>query len=117
MPNRIEKVNSLLQREISALMVREFSFSHQLVTLTRVEATANLIEARAYVSVMPEDKADHVIDVLNKGVYDLQQKINKKLNMRPIPRIKFYKDTQIASASKIEKLIDIETKSLKKEQK
>ena len=106
MSNRLEKVNSLLEHEISKIIARDFSFSNTLTTLTRVDATANLIEARTYISVMPIEKTEHVIKVLNKGVYDIQQKINKKLNMRPIPRIKFVKDTVIAEAAKIEKLLE-----------
>jgi ribosome-binding factor A len=103
---RIEKVNSLLKKEIGTIISRDFNFSGSLVTLTRVEATGNLIEAKAYISVLPEDKNEHVIAILNKGVYDVQQKINKKLNMRPIPRIKFVKDEIIAKAAKIEELLE-----------
>jgi len=103
--NRLEKVNSLLKQEISNIIVRDFDFSGSLVTLTHVDATANLIEARAYISVMPQEKTEHVIKVLNGGVYDIQQKINKRLNMRPIPRIKFVKDEVIAEAARIEKLL------------
>ncbi|MBX4201131.1 30S ribosome-binding factor RbfA [Candidatus Parcubacteria bacterium] len=103
---RIEKVNSLLQHEIGTILSRDFNFSGSLVTLTRVEANGNLQEAKAYISVMPEDKTDHVIGVLNKGVYDVQQKINKKLNMRPIPKIRFVKDEIIAEAARIEELLE-----------
>ena len=113
MPNRIEKVNSLLRHEISDLILRNFKFNDALVTLTKVDTTPNLIETRVYISVLPEDKTDQVIKVLNAGVYDIQQKINKKLNMRPIPKIMFKKDMQIASASKIEALLE----GLKKEEK
>jgi ribosome-binding factor A len=103
--NRLEKVNSLLAREISNLLARDFDFHGALVTVTRVEATANLIEAKAYVSVLPEDKTAPALKALNHNVFDLQQKINKKLNMRPIPKIKFVQDRQIASAANIEALL------------
>ncbi len=103
--NRIEKVNSLLEKEISNIIVRDFDFHGVLVTLTHVEATANLIEAKGYISVMPENKTDQVIKTLNNDVYNIQQKINKRLNMRPIPKIKFVKDRVIAEAAKIEALL------------
>jgi len=106
MSNRIDKFNSLLKKEISNILVRDFGFGDALVTLTRVQTTGNLIETKAYISVLPEDKTDHVIKTLNKGVYDVQQKINKLLNMRPIPKIKFVKDEIIAEASRIEKLLE-----------
>ena len=111
--NRIEKVNSLLKQEISKIIVRDFDFHGALITLTHVEATANLIEAKAYISVLPENKTDEAIKSLNSAVYDIQQKINKRLNMRPIPRIRFIKDAIIAEAARVEELLHI----LKKEEK
>ncbi|OGZ63688.1 MAG: ribosome-binding factor A [Candidatus Staskawiczbacteria bacterium RIFCSPLOWO2_01_FULL_40_39] len=113
MPNRIEKVNSLLEHEIGKIISRDFNFHGTLVTLTHVDATANLIEAKAYISAFPEEKTDKVVEVLNKGVYDIQQKINKMLNMRPIPKIIFIKDKVIAEAAKVEELLE----KLKKEQR
>jgi ribosome-binding factor A len=106
MSNRIEKVNSLLEQELSNIILRDFHFQGGLVTLTHVEATPNLIEAKAYISVLPEDKSDQAIKLLNKGIYDVQQKINKRLNMRPIPRIKFVKDRAVAEAANIEDLLE-----------
>ncbi len=113
MSNRLEKVNSLLKQEVSKILLRDFDFHGALVTLTYMEATANLIEAKAYISVLPDEQADKVITLLNKAVYDIQQKVNKRLNMRPIPKIKFVKDEVIAKAAKIEGLLS----QLKKEEK
>jgi len=106
MSNRIEKVNSLLEHELSKIIFRDFAFSPEiLVTLTRVETTANMIEAKAYISVFPEPKAEPIINALNKSVYDVQYKINRILRMRPVPRIRFVKETEISKAAKIEELL------------
>ena len=106
MSTRVEKVNSLLQQEISKLLAHDFDFQGALVTVTHVEATANLIEAKAYVSVMPEEKMDFVVGVLNKGVFSVQQKINKKLFMRPIPKIMFVEDKEPKEAARVEELLE-----------
>jgi len=107
MSNRIEKVNSLLEHEIGKIILHDFAFSPEiLVTLTRVDVTANLIEARVYISVFPEDKAEPIIRALNKSVYDIQYKINRTLRMRPIPKIKFVKETEISKAARIEELLE-----------
>src|SRR3990167_10150101 len=113
MSERINKVNSLLEREIGQILAKDFNFNGVLVTLTHVDTTANLIEAKAYISVFPEDKTDGAMVMLSKGVYDVQQKINKMLNMRPIPKIMFIKDKVIAEAAKVEELLE----KLKKEQR
>ena len=113
MSSRIEKVNSLLQHEIGKIIARDFNFPEALVTLTHVDTSANLIETRGYISVLPEEKTDAIVTVLNKGVYDVQQKINKMVNMRPVPKIKFVRDKEILEAAKIEAILE----ELKKEEK
>lgn len=106
MPNKVEKINSLLEHEISKIIFRDFAFSPEiLVTLTRVDTTSNLIEAKVYISVFPDDKADAILRALQKCVYDVQHKINRTLRQRPIPKIKFVKDQVISRAGKIESIL------------
>lgn len=106
MSTRIEKVNSLLEHEIGKIILRDFALSPELlITLTRVDTAANMIEAKVYISVFPETKVDGVLNALNKSVYDIQYKINRTLRMRPIPRIRFVKEAEILKAAKIEELI------------
>lgn len=113
MVSRVEKVNSLLQREIGQILLKEFQFGESLITLARVETTANLIQTRVYISVFPEEKNAEIIKTLNRRVYEIQSKINKLLNMRPIPKIIFVEEVQISEAAKIEAILE----KLKKEEK
>lgn len=106
MSQRIEKVNSLLEHEISKILLKDFAFSPEiLVTLTHVDCSGNLIEAKAYISVFPEIKSEGIVNALNKSVYDIQCQINRILKMRPIPKIKFMPDRDASKADKIEKLL------------
>lgn len=106
MTNRIEKVNSLLEHEISKIIQRDISFPDNfLATLTRVSASPNLIQAKVYISVFPEDKSGTAVNILNKDVSNIQHKINKKLNMRPIPKIIFVADKDEAAAGRIEEIL------------
>lgn len=121
MSNRIEKVNSLLEHEISKILLRDFTFSPEiLVTLTRVDTTLNLIEAKVYISVYPEEKSAGILNALQKSVYDVQYKINRTLRQRPIPKIKFVKETAISKAAKVEELLSKvkdESSEIEKKQK
>jgi len=113
-PLRGKKINSLLEREIGKIIQREIFFPNGVLpTLTRVETTSNLIEAKVYISVFPENKSEEVLKTLNKEVYDIQQEINKKLNMRPVPKIRFIKDEILIHAGRIEELLA----QLKKDEK
>ena len=106
MTNRIDRVNSLLQHEISKILLKDFAFSPEiLVTLTRVDTTGNMIEAKAYVSVFPEEKSAGILNALQKSTYDIQYQINRTLRMRPVPKIRFVKETEISHAAKIEEIL------------
>ena len=92
----------------------DFTFSPEiLVTLTRVVCSSNLIEAKAYISVWPEEKSEGILNALQKSVYDVQYRINRALRQRPIPKIKFVKETEISKAGRVEELLS----KLKKEEK
>ncbi len=106
MSNRVEKVNSLLEHEVGKIIRRDFTFSPDiLITLTRIETSGNMIYAKAFISVFPEEKSDGIINALQKSVYDIQYEINRTLKMRPIPKIRFVKEKEIASAARIEELL------------
>ena len=101
------RVNQLIKKELSQIILREVNFPKGvLATVTRVETSANLIQAKIYVSVIPEDKLPRIIETLNKLVYYLQQKLNKRLRMRPIPRIEFVEERQTIEAGRVEELLE-----------
>ncbi len=107
MKSRIQRVNQLIKREISQIVLKEFDFPRNiLVTITRVETTANLIESKIYVSVMPIEKFPEVFFELNKKIYGIQQELNKHLRMRPIPKIEFIEEKETKEAGRIEKILE-----------
>ncbi|MDP3883269.1 MAG: 30S ribosome-binding factor RbfA [Candidatus Staskawiczbacteria bacterium] len=106
MSNRVEKVNSLLQHEINNIFLKDLNFPDGiLVTLTQVDCTSNLIEAKVYISVFPEENTENIMKILNKLIYGIQQKVNKRLKMRPIPKIIFVADKGVARAGRVEELL------------
>ena len=105
--NRIPQVNELIKRELSKVILKEVEFPKDtLVTITRVQTSSNLIKAKVYISEMPENQIPQVFKILNQKIFDLQQIINKRLKMRPIPKIKFVEEKETRKAEKIEKLLE-----------
>lgn len=104
---RIPKVNQLIQEELGEILLRELELPDgALVTVTRVDATGNLQEAKVYISVMPEASQQDVFAVLQRNIYDIQQMINKRLRMRPVPRIRWVVETKTSEAQRIEELLE-----------
>ncbi len=107
MTRRIQRVSQLIKKELSQLLLKEVDFPEGvLVTITRVETSANLFQAKAYISVMPEEKLSKVLQILDKLIYFLQQRLNKRLKMRPIPRIIFMEEKATAEAGRVEELLE-----------
>lgn len=103
---RILKINELLKRELGQLFLKEVEFPKDvLVTITRVDTSSNLREAIVSISSLPDSKSKAVQKILSYRIYDLQQEINKKLRMRPIPKIIFREEERVGQAAKIEELL------------
>jgi len=103
---RIQQVNQLIKKELGQIILREGDFSKNvLVTLTRVETSRNLIDAKVYVSVLPENQSQRILETLNRRIFHIQQLLNKRLRMRPIPKITFVEEKETAQAGKIEQLL------------
>ena len=107
MAKRIARVNQLIKKELSQIILREIDFPlGVLATLTRVETSANLIESKIYISVLPGTQSLKVFQILNSQIYNLQQRLNHRLKMRPIPKIKFLKEQETEEAGKIEEILE-----------
>lgn len=107
MSRRIQRVNELIKREIGTILLREIEFPKVvLVTVSKVETSVDLHQVKVYISVMPESQVDKIIQILNRQIYHLQQMLNKRLKMRPVPRITFLEEKGIAEAGKIEEILE-----------
>ena len=105
MSQRILRVNQLIKQEIGQLLSREIDFANVLVTITQVETSPDLRQAKIKISIMPIEKSESVLKILEKNIYHLQQILNKKLKMRTVPKIRFVIDQAEAKAQRIEEIL------------
>ena len=107
MSKRIDRVNQLIKQTLSKFLLKELDFKKSvLITITRVETASNLNYSNVFVSVIPEQKIEQVMVYLNKNIYHLQQKMNKRLVMKRVPKIIFREETKTREADRVEKLLD-----------
>lgn len=107
MSKRIQQVNQLIKKELSQIILKEIEFPFGvLVTLTRVETTKDLKESNIWISALPEEKLKNVLEILNKNIYILQQKLNKRLKMKPLPKLKFLEEKKTKEAGRIEEILE-----------
>jgi ribosome-binding factor A len=106
MSDRIIKVNKLFKQEVGRLMLSDVDLPLGVVaTVIRADVSADLRYADIYVSVMPQAQEEAVLVELEKEVYHIQQKINKKLSMKPVPMIRFRLDFSGDHADRINELL------------
>ncbi len=103
---RVKRFNELIKQELGKII---FDFLDVkpgvLVTVTRVITAPDLFSAAVFISVWPDNKAEELFGKLNRLVYQIQQLLNKKLKIRPVPKIIWKHDKNPEEAAEIEKLI------------
>ncbi len=106
MSSRLNKVNELIRTTIAEIIAREIELPPgSFVTVVKVDTTRDLRYARVFVSVFPEKKFGKTMEFLRKRLYLMQGALNKKLHMKPLPRIELVADKTEAEADKIERLL------------
>lgn len=104
---RANRFNEFIKKELGKII---FDFlevePNVLVTVTRVITSNSLFLADAYISVYPTEKSKEIFFKINKSIYQIQQILNKKFKVRPVPKIRFIYDKNPEEASEIEKLLE-----------
>lgn len=103
---RVKKFNELIKVELGKII---FNFLDvrpgTLITITRVDTALDLFTAIVFVSVYPNSETEEIFGKMSRSIYEIQQLLNKKLKIRPVPKIIFRQDKNPEEASEIEKLI------------
>lgn len=106
MINRIARINELLKEELSKIIIQEVDIdSGTLITITKVDTSRDLRYATILISILPDIKSGSTLKILTKQIYKIQQLLNEKLSMKPVPRIKFVLDSGGKHYSELEKII------------
>lgn len=103
---RVKRFNELIKIELGKII---FDFLEVkpgvLATVTRVVTAPDFFSAVVFISVWPDNKAAEIFGKLSHSVYQIQQLLNKKLKIRPVPKIIFKRDKNPEKASEVEKLL------------
>src|SRR4030042_4666931 len=104
--SRIDRINELIKETLASIIQEEAEIPPGVfLTVVKVDTTRDLRYARVFVSVFPEKKFGKTLELLGKKIYVIQGALNKKLHMKPLPRIEFMADRTEVEADKIERLL------------
>ncbi len=104
MSRRLQRLNVLLQQEISELIRRELRDPRlaEIVTLTRVSTSPDLAAATVYVSIMGgDDEKAATIEALVHAAPFLRRQLMGRLSIRRTPDIQFILDESMEKAAHV----------------
>jgi len=105
MSQRLDRINELMKREISSIVQRDFEFTDCLVTISDVEVTQDLREAKVFVSVLG-GKMDRVLEKLRAQKSHIQSAVNKRVTLRCTPVLMFRPDNSAERGVDMMNLLD-----------
>jgi len=105
MAKRLDRVNELLRREISAVVQRDFEWNNALVTVSEVDVTQDLKEAKVFVSILG-GSAPGILDQLERKRGFIQSKVSKRVVLRNTPVLMFRQDKSAVRGVDVVNLLD-----------
>ncbi|MGD0794166.1 MAG: 30S ribosome-binding factor RbfA [Dehalococcoidales bacterium] len=109
MSYRIERVNTLMQREISELIQRQLRDPRldEFISVTEVSVSPDLRFAQVYISSMGGQQKEHqILAALNSASGFLRSELAKNVRLRRMPELHFHWDNSIEKGDRVLRLID-----------
>lgn len=107
---RIKKLESLLQKELSMLIVSgriKDPRLHGLVSVTRVQMSADGAYAKAFISCLEgDDELASSVGALNHASGFMQAALAKRIRLRQTPKLSFFPDPGPIKGFEINKKIE-----------
>ena len=106
--SRPDRVADQIRSELAALLAREVHDPGLgFVTITRVQVSRDLQQARVFYTVLGDEKSRRQSDrTLHRALPFLRRQIGARLRLKRVPELHFFYDESIAGQDRIEQLIN-----------
>jgi ribosome-binding factor A len=107
MKHRLQRVQELIKRELSELILWELSFGGALVTVQEVDITPDLKHAHIFVSVLgDEGDQNAVLAKLHDNRKMLQAAMSKRVVLKYTPQLHFKFDVALERGTRVIDLLE-----------
>ena len=107
MKNRLDRVNEVLKRELSALLPREITFQAKVVTVQEVDVTSDLKNAHVYIGVMGTPEEQHAaMGQIHGARQRLQHELSRRVILKFTPHLHFKLDGTGERGDRILQILD-----------
>ena len=109
MSRRVDRINGLLREELSQLLSRQINDPRitGVITITQVQTSSDLRNARVFVSVLgnAEAKRNTLVGIQSASTY-LRHELKGKLSLRYVPFMTFELDESMEDADNLLRIMD-----------
>lgn len=107
MSQRIQRVNELILREVSEQLRTRYRSEAVAITITDVETSTDLRNARIYYSVIGDEEVRNEASALFRKVgRDLHQKVSQRVILKYFPKFEFQYDPSLERGAGILDILD-----------
>jgi len=107
MSQRITRINKLLRREVSEQMRRYYRAETAAITISEVDCSTDLRNARVYYSVLGDNKKiEESKKLFNKIGKDIRQRVSRQIILKYFPRFTFEYDPSLERGAEINEILD-----------
>ncbi|MFK7760478.1 MAG: 30S ribosome-binding factor RbfA [Phycisphaerales bacterium] len=94
MKRRAQQISSNLQRELQKRISKGFNDPRirGLITVTKVELTDDLKNSKAYISVLPEERAELTMHGLKAASGRIRRDVMERIHIKEMPTMRFEYD-------------------------
>ena len=107
---RIEKVSSLLKKEISLIIMYDLNedlILENFVSITKIELTADLQYCKVFISSSTSEiMKNNIVEKLNSKKNIIRHYLSQKVSMKRIPELIFRKDKVFDEGIAVLKVLD-----------
>lgn len=107
MSQRTEQIASVIHAAVQRVIIKGLNDPRVrgLISVTKVEVTPDLAEARVYVSVLPAEHSELTMHGLRSAAGHIQSEIRKDVAAHRLPRLSFRLDESLKKQAMIERSI------------
>ncbi|MEO7414624.1 MAG: 30S ribosome-binding factor RbfA [Opitutaceae bacterium] len=107
MSTRMIRVNELVQRELSAILRKNYQSEAVAITITQVRVSPDLHDARVFISVVGGDEvAEQKLRWLRTKATEIRQEIGRRIVLKFLPKFEYRIDESTAHSVRMLQLLD-----------
>ena len=119
---RQQKINKVIQQELAEMLqgsIRSHGIANLMISITKVQVTADLSLAKVYMSIFPSEESESYLNNIRENTvtirHDLSQRMKNQL--RRVPNLHFYIDDSLDYIEEIDVALKAENDPIKQQER